>query len=284
MAPVKVRAANFDFVHGYQDEGLALTHRILDQTSEFDEIIFSYLTGLGIPVSGVLGTAVPVNRRAAQAWIAWLNKYGSDQDLLATWSWMKAEGLSNRTTAIQLAAIFWDRKSYRPAQDLWVDWLGSTPDGYPDLQRLANRRFEEEPSGSPFDWAALDGTSSVSILRQHGLEIQFLGTENSEFAGVREFTTVPPGRYEFAAEIQGEGLSTDEGPHFQIFNPSGGGVNVQSVEIKGDVKRSWIRLDFLVPPGNEALEIQIARHASQRYDNKIAGTLRIYQVSLVPRS
>ena len=59
MAPVMVRAANFDFVHGYQDEGLALSHRILDQTSEFDEIIFSYLTGLGTPVSGFLGTAVP---------------------------------------------------------------------------------------------------------------------------------------------------------------------------------------------------------------------------------
>jgi tetratricopeptide (TPR) repeat protein len=284
MAPVLVRAANFDFAHGYENEGLGLAHRILNQTEAFDEIIFSYLTRSGKPVSGFLGTALPANRRAAQAWIIWLDKHGSEQDLLATWSWMKTQRLASQSSAVRLAGILWDRKSYRAAQDLWADWLGPTRDGYPNLQRLANRHFEEKPGESPFDWAALGSLRSVRIIRHDGLEIQFLGQENIEFSGAREFTAVPPGRYRFSAEIQGEGLSTDQGAYFRIFNPSGPGVNVQTSEIKGDVGRSWIKLDFQVPVGSEALEIQIERHASQKFDNKIVGTLHVYQVSLVPFS
>ena len=259
-----------------------MAHQILYQTPAFDEIIFSYLTRSGKPVDGFLGTAIPANRRAAEAWIVWLDKHGSDLDLLATWSWMTAEKLSGRPSAVQLAGILWDRKSYRAAQDLWVDWLDSPSSGYPHLQRLTNRRFDEEPSGSPFDWSALDSTPSVRILRHGGLEIQFAGTENTELSKVREFTTAPPGRYRFSAELEAKGLSTDQGPYFHVFQPSGHGVSVQTPQIKGDVGRSWMTLDFQVPPGNEALQIQIERHASQKFDNKISGILHVYQVSLVP--
>jgi hypothetical protein len=282
IAPVLVRAANFDFAHGYAGEGLALSHQILDQTPAYDDVIFSYLTRDARPISQFLGTAVPAKMRTARAWIGWLERQGSDQDLLTTWQWMQEQRLCSASAAAQMAGILWDRKLYRIAQALWADSPGTGQDGYPRLQLVANRFFKKAPDGGPFDWTLPASGPSARIVQENGLEIQFPGKENTNFSGVHEFTAAPPGRYRFSAEIQAAGLSTDQGLYFHIFNPSGGGVNVQTQQIKGDVERSWIHLNFQVPTGSDAMEIQIERQPSQKFDNKLAGTLHVYQVSVVP--
>jgi hypothetical protein len=50
------------------------------------------------------------------------------------------------------------------------------------------------------------------------------------------------------------------------------------------VERSWVTLDFTAPAGTEAILVQVRRQPSQRFDNKIEGTLHIYQTSLVRMS
>jgi hypothetical protein len=57
---------------------------------------------------------------------------------------------------------------------------------------------------------------------------------------------------------------------------------VESSPVKGTAARSWIRLDVPVAPGTQALQIQIERRPSQKFDNKLGGTLHVYQTSLLP--
>src|SRR5580658_9586894 len=93
MSPVLMRAANFDFAHGRLDDGFALTNRILGQTDAFDQVLFSYLTHSGLPVSRLAGVAVPPEARAARSWFSWLRGSGSDENLRELWSWMRQNQL-----------------------------------------------------------------------------------------------------------------------------------------------------------------------------------------------
>jgi tetratricopeptide (TPR) repeat protein len=282
MSPVLMRAANFDFAQGRLDHAFAMTNRILRQSDTFDQVVFSYLTYSGLPVSRLAGVAVPPVQRAARSWFFWLRGSGSIADLRELWSWMRQNQLLDQNSAADFAWALWHRNAFITAQDSWANWLGPSQDDYLHPQRLANVRFKNEPSGSPFDWA-LTPAVGAEIGRNDGLEIRFSRTENAEFANVRQFTTVSSGRYRFSAEISAKDITTDQGLFFHIFDPvNPGHLSVESVPAKGTVPRSWITLEVPVRPNTQALEIQIERRPSQKFDNKIGGTLHVYQVSLVP--
>jgi hypothetical protein len=282
MSPVLMRSANFDFAQGRLDHGFAMTSQILRQTDAFDQVLFSYLTHSGLTVSRFAGIAVPAEPRAARSWFSWLRGAGSDADLGELWSWMRQNRLLDQKSALEFAWTFWQRKAFTTAQDVWADWLGPLRGDYLHPQRLANLRFQNAPDGSPFDWT-LTPAAGVAMQRNDGLEIRFSGTENIAFANVRQFTTVSSGRYRFSAQISAEDLTTDQGPFFHIFDPvNPNRLNVESSPAKGTVARSWITLNVSVPLGTQAVQIQIERRPSQKFDNKIAGALRVYQVSLLP--
>ena len=276
MSPVLMRAANFDFTHGRREHGFLLSARILSQTSAFDEIIFSYLQRADVPAGMLLGTAIPAASRPARSWLGWLRAHGSDQDLCDTWTWMQRNALLDEKSAGEVAWTLWNRASYRTAHTLWTSWLGTT-------RLLANTRFDTAPRETPFDWA-LGSSPAVAVTRANGLDVRFSGTENVAFSGVRQFTVVPPGRYRLSAEVSSENLTTDQGIFFRIFDPANPDrLHAESAPILGTVGKSWITVDLTVS-GTEALAIQLERRPSERFDNRISGTLHIHQVSLVPLS
>jgi hypothetical protein len=282
MSPVLMRVANFDFAHGRLDHGLEMTHRILEQTEDFDQILFSYLTRTRLPVSTLEGAAVPANPRAARAWFSWLSGSGSDQDLRELWSWMRQNRLLDQKSATDFAWAFWRRKAFVTAQDSWAEWLGASKGEYLHPQRIANVRFENAPNASPFDWKFTE-VGGVEIQRNDGLDIRFSGTANVDLANARQLTTVHSGVYRFSAEIEATNITTDQGPFSHLFDPENPRrLSVESSPVKGTVARSWTTVDVHVPPGTQALQIQWERRPSHKFDNKIAGRLHVYQVSLLP--
>ncbi len=282
MSPVLMRRANFDYTHGRLDDGFRMTNAILHQTDAFDQVLFSYLTVSGKPVSAVAGVAVPALPRPAGSWVSWLRTSGSDKDLRELSAWMLSNHLLNEKSASDLAWAFWQRKDFTNAQKFWSDWLGR-PNG-DDLrsERLADVRFQQPAGESPFDWI-ITPAAGVEIHRKNGLEIQFSGLSNLSFSNVRQFTAATGGHYRFSALVSADNISTDQGPFFRIYDVVDPRLlNVATAEIKGNVSRSWITVDVPVPPGIHALAIQIDRNPSQKFDNKISGTLHVYEVSLAP--
>jgi hypothetical protein len=188
---------------------------------------------------------------------------------------MKGNRLLDERSAGEVAWELWNRKSYRTAYALWTDWLGTT-------QLLANTRFDTAPRETPFDWT-LGSSPAVAVTRANGLDVRFSGTENVAFSEVRQFIFVPPGRYRLSAEVSSDNLTTDQGPFFRIFDPANPArLNAESAPILGTAGKSWITVEFTVTRGTEALAVQLERRPSQRFDNRISGTLHIHQVSLVP--
>lgn len=281
MAPVFMRAANHAFTHGDQRQAWSLSRRILEQTNAFDGILFSYLRGSNAPTAELLGTAIPATPRAAQAWLSWLRSNGSDQAVLQTWSWMEENGLCDRASAVEAAWTLWERHSFQAAQRVWTGWMGPEAGDYTHPQELANRRFQSEPQGGPFDWT-LEVPSSVAVSRNDGLTIRFQGTDNLMFNHIRQTAVIQPGRYRFSAEIQSDRLTTDQGLFFHIFDPISPGFQAETPAVVGTVGRSWISVEFTVPPSARAILVQLERRPSERLDNKISGTLHVYQVSLLP--
>ena len=283
MSPVLMRAANFDFTRGRRGHGVLMTSRILLQTDVFDQILFSYLQQSGLPASSLAGNAIPARPRPAQSWLVWLSAHGSDRDLLSAWAWMRLNRLYNPESASDLAWTLWNRKSYEAAQKMWLDWLGPERGEYLHPQRVGNRHFKKMPGPpGPFDWT-LTPLASVELCQQDGLQIRFSGTENVDFAQVRQYATVSPGHYRFSAEVEADGLTTDQRPFFHIFDPiHPNAVNVTTEPVEFVMPRSWITLRFAVPAGTFALAVQLERRSSQRFASRIAGSLHVYEVSLVP--
>ena len=282
LSYVLMRAANFDFTHDRKEEALHLVPQILSQTNNFDGVLFSYLWISGESVPRLLGTAIPPLPRAADSWLRWLWSKGTDQDILSTWTWMWRLNIADEKSAAETAWTLWNRKAYKSAQELWLVWLGARQGDYLKPQLLTNTRFQETASGAPFDWTFAD-SKSVEFVRRDGLDVHFMGEENIDSVGLQQFTAVEAGRYTFSAEVSWNKITTDEGPFFRIADiENSGRLSVQTRAVTGTMCRSWITADFTVPAATHALQIQLTRRSSSRFDNKITGTLHIYQTSLIP--
>ncbi len=282
MSPVLMRAANFDFAYGRMDHGISMAHEILMQTDAFDQILFADLMHSGVPVSGVLSRAIPAQPRVARAWLAWVCVHGTAEDLSATWLWMRQNMLADQKSAVDFTWALWNRKSFRGAQQAWADWIGPSERPYLNPERLANTRLENEPNGSPFDWT-LTASPSVQLLRRDGLEIRFSGSENVHFAQVHQFATVRVQRYRLSIEASAQGLTTDERPFFRVFDPENPArLDVATAPLSETVARSWFTLNFEVPKGTQVVQVRIERRPSRHFDNKIAGTLHVFRISLSP--
>ncbi len=280
MSPVLMRAANFDFSQGHEEEALALAKRILSQTDGFDEILFSYLQRSRVP--NALDAGLPPEPRAAKAWLAWIGRNGTDREIADTWTWMKEQHVCDEGLAVESVRLLWDRRAFEAAQAIWADWVGPADD-YLKPDRLFNRRFQRLPAASPFDWK-LEAVPSVEISQRGGLDIRFLGQENVSFSHVHQFATVSAGRYRFAAEIEAHDLTSDQRPFFHVFDAEPlRKVDVQTKAVPGNAARSWMTLDFDVPSGTRAVGIEIERRASVSGDRPITGTLHVYEVSLARR-
>jgi len=282
MSPVLMRAANFDFAYGRIDHGISMAREILMQTDAFDQILFADLMHSRVPVPELLGRAIPAQPRVARAWLAWAHAHGTAQEISTTWSWMRQNMLADQHSAVDVTWALWERKSFRSAQKTWADWLDPSQGPYLNPERLANTRFANESNSSPFDWT-LTTPPSVQLSRRDGLEIRFSGTENVHFAQVHQFATVEAGRYRLSVEVSAAGLTTDERPFFRVFDPvNPARLDAATAPLSENAAKSWLTLEFSVPPGTEVVQVQIERRASRRFDNKIAGTVHLHQVSLLP--
>lgn len=72
MPPILLRAANLAFRLDDSDAALDFGSRVLALVPDYDEIVFSTYDRMGIPSDTVLQRGVPHDRRAAQAYSAYL--------------------------------------------------------------------------------------------------------------------------------------------------------------------------------------------------------------------
>ena len=92
-------------------------------------------------------------------------------------------------------------------------------------------------------------------------------------------------RYHFAAYLRLEGISTDSGIRFAIydaFHPAA--LQILSPDLVGSHPWSLVEADLVTGPETHLLIIALRRVPSWKFDNKLRGTVWVDDVSLVPVS
>ena len=137
----------------------------------------------------------------------------------------------------------------------------------------------------PVQGAAVSEDSSVGVAGSKSLRIEFNGTQNLEYAHVLQYVPVSPNTvYTFSAYMRAQGITTDSGPRFEVldaFDPSK--LFVSTENVTGTSDWSAHQLEFKTGADTRLLIVKIARSASRKFDNQLAGTIWIARVTLSPK-
>jgi hypothetical protein len=118
------------------------------------------------------------------------------------------------------------------------------------------------------------------------LRVTFDGSANLDFSHLVQFVPVhSQTRYRFVAYLRTEDLSTDSGVRFWIFDPRRpADLSILTPNTVGTQAWTLTEADFTTGPRTHLVEIVLLRLRSQKFDNKIQGTVWVDDVSLTPIS
>jgi hypothetical protein len=196
------------------------------------------------------------------------------------------------------ALHYFDSLLYAQQVDAMVDvWnvLGARyPHGVPArtaaVNLISNPGFETSPLNGGFDWrlVPVEGArafvdSAAAREGSHSLCVIFDGTHNLEFTHVVQYVAVEPNKtYRFLAYARAQGITTDSGPRFSIYDPfDRKELSVATASMIGTFDWQPQLLDFVTGPKTYLLVLQLYRPVSRKFDSQIAGTLWVDSVSLV---
>lgn len=157
---------------------------------------------------------------------------------------------------------------------------------------IANGDFAFPPLNGGLDWRVMpvEG-ASVSQDATNGqdggksLRIGFDGTQNLDYGHVLQYVPVTPNTsYTFSAHMRAQGITTDSGPRFEVldaYDPSK--LFLSTENVTGNSDWSAHRLEFKTSADTGLVVIKVARPVSHKFDNRLAGTLWISRVTLLPK-
>ncbi len=159
----------------------------------------------------------------------------------------------------------------------------------PPGEHITNGSFEQDIWNAGLDWRVYRSEGARVTIEtgaarngHRALVIRFEGARNIHFSQVLQYVVVEPDtRYRLTAWVQGQGLTTDRGPHLEIFDPDAPRVlRWTTPEVVGSPDWSKLSLELHTGPRTRILLLRVIRVPSRRLDNRIAGTFCLDDVSL----
>lgn len=283
-----VRAANFLFLQNEPTGALRAAAHALLLVPDYDAVLFANLSRMGPEPARILDE-IGADRRATRAYLEHLiatNRTGPARDVwAAAWRHGFADDrlVSSYIDALLRAGLCGE------AQADWSAYLGKRSGGYLSPDLLYNSNFESEPLGAAFDWRISPSDpvetvrdNSVSHDGQWSLRIRFRGGTNVSYANVIQTTCARPGSYRLRGWIKSDNLTTNEGPRLQVYDTQNSArLNVRTEPVLGTTNWTTIELQFEIGSGTRLIAVRVVRDPSQKFDNKIEGTLWLDQLDLI---
>lgn len=180
------------------------------------------------------------------------------------------------------------------AQRVWRLALGAA--GWPqpesgDALLICDGGFERDLANGGFGWretpvagASFGFDTAVSHSGARSLRITFDGSTNLDFQHLVQYVAVQPRqRYRFAAYLRTEGISTDSGIRFFIYDVRRPAVlEILSGGMAGSQPWSAVETEFTTGPQTRMVAVVLRRIPSRKFDNRLAGTAWVDDVSLAP--
>jgi tetratricopeptide (TPR) repeat protein len=178
------------------------------------------------------------------------------------------------------------------ARRVWQQALTAThwavdASGAPSV--LFNGGFEHDLVNGGFDWqempvegVSFDIDAGVAHSGARSLRINFDGSVNLDFSHLLQWVAVQPhSRYRFAAYFRTEGISTDSGVRFLVYDPHHSTMpQTLTADLTGTHPWSVVDAELTTGPETRVLAIVLRRVPSRKFDNKLQGTAWVDDVSL----
>jgi len=176
---------------------------------------------------------------------------------------------------------------------------------------IANANFTFAPLNGGLDWRIIPAQgatvtvdtstgvdASTGIDAGKSLRIDFDGTQNLDYTHVLQYVPVTPNTtYKFSAYMRAQVITTDSGPRFVLqdaYDPatlvdvSSEAANpirfsISTDNLIGTSAWSPHQLEFKTTGNTRLLIVKLARPPSHKFDNRLAGTVWIARVSLLPK-
>ena len=286
ISPVLWRTALFYLRIKERRQALKYMAELLQLAPDHRNLIFSiYLLNVGDVVE-TFEFGIPKEGPLAKDYFAYIVKNARAEDVHKAWHWIETSGVLDSEMAAKYVDFLIARGQLPEALRVWRT-AGGTDKAYLHPNLVYNGDFEAEPLQYGLDWT-FQSNRSVHIRRVlapvfsgfFAMEIDFDGTENVEFSGLAEDVIIGPGQYRFKAWVRTAQLTTDQGMCFRLSDRSNRQSPVATKMVTQT--RGWtpIDLDFNWSGPMRPLRIEVVRHASWKFDNKIKGTVWIDGVSI----
>jgi len=221
-----------------------------------------------------------LDARNLLAYTKWLIGWGRLDQALAVREQMAQKGILDSQTDAWLSARLLGQKRVSEALS-----LGESGDG-----PMTNPGFEADFGHGPFDWRfspkgsgwEIERVAGIASEGGHSLSVAFDGKVNASFAHLTRVVPVKPGvSYEFTFWWKGKGLSTDQGPFFEVYGHDVKGLYAKGPMLHGTHDWEKASIDFTTPKECHAVVIRLRRVPSRKLDNLIGGTVWVDDFKLM---
>jgi tetratricopeptide (TPR) repeat protein len=247
-------------------------------------------------VQAILNTVLPNTQEAQNQALIWFCSENDADPALIVWKRMTAAGKAIPVQdAFPLVEILLAGNRGDDARRAWREALiasGNAAEAQTGDSLIFNGGFEYDATGGGLDWRLepVEGItysydSDVMHSGRRALRVNFDGSQNLDFQRVWQVVPVQPNtRYHFEGYLRTVGITTQNGIHFLLYFPGTTQPAIILDNFTGDHPWQAQSADFTTAAGAQRVQIVIYRPPSQKFDNKLAGTLWVDDVSLTPAS
>ena len=246
-------------------------------------------------IGRILDEALPA---ATQVYLPALDFLVTEQQqdaALAVWNRLLALQPSFRLpTAFLFIDLLIQRDRVDDAKRVWQQALAVAGWTQPELvsgSLVWDGGFEGEIANGGFGWrqqevagAAFGFDTETRHAGARSFRVTFDGTANLDFLNLWQLVPVEPNRrYRFAAYVHTEEITTDSGVRLRIMDPRHQlDLNILTPNLVSTQPWALEEVDFTTGPQTRLIEIALRRLPSQKFDNKIRGTVWVDEVSVIP--
>jgi hypothetical protein len=280
LPPVWIRAAAFHFRLGEKEQGLLAGAHAQSISDSSDAFLFQYYDRL-VRDNPLVVRTLSGDKRTLTAWFKYSMAKGRPDDAALVWGELDRQRFTSRGLAIDYVGFLLDQHRYETAQSVWSGNQGANS--------IYNGGFEYDPSGCRLDWKitpleAAEAARDESVAKEGRscLRVHFRGTDNVSFQNVAQTVVVAPGTYRFSAWLKTDEITTDQGVRFSIVDAEAPQrFNLETEMVRGTNEWMELHSDLAVPAHTNLVNISVCRRPSEKFENKISGTVWIDAVSLI---
>ncbi len=245
-------------------------------------------------VQPLLTTILPSDIEAYQQALEWF--CGAKEPAPALAVWRRMIGLHQIIpikNAFPLADLLLNGNRGDDARQVWREALiasGNVKEAQTGGSLVFNGGFEFDAVDGGLDWhlsptpgVTFDYDTSAPHSGRRSLRLRFDGAQNIYLQSVWQDVPVEPGRrYRFEGFLRTSGITTDNGVRFAIWFPRTNEAPIILENFTGDHPWTAETSEFTAAAGVYLARVMVYRAPSQRFDNKLAGTAWVDDVSLFP--